>query len=180
MTIIFVDVRGSTQLAEGRAPAEVGDLLAPFFESVTQALIETDGFIIDFRGDCVVAVYPPGLSGEDYESKAVEAVRHLQRGIAPKTPENTPLPFGIGVHTGTIWIGTVRGAEGGMLDIMIQGDNVNITARLSQIARPGEALISDVVCKNIQMPIDKLEAREVELKGKSTPVAVHVMSGSTN
>jgi len=175
MPMMFVDVRGSVPLAERMAPAQYSRYLADFFQSATQALIDTDGFVLDLRGDCVVGVFPEGFCGKNYASKAVEAARHLLRDIAPKSLDGTPLPIGIGLHTGLIFIGTVSGAQGGIQDITILGDNVNIAARLSQVARRGEALISDALCKASGLSIDGLEARQVELKGKSLRTTAYVM-----
>ncbi|MCB1513874.1 MAG: adenylate/guanylate cyclase domain-containing protein [Hyphomicrobiaceae bacterium] len=175
MSIIFVDIRGSVPLAARMQPAEFSRYMADFFRAATQALIDTDGFVIDFRGDCVVGVYPPGFSGADHASKAVEAARRLLLDRAPKAPDGTPLPIGVGVHTGLVYIGTVSGAEGGIQDLTILGDNVNLAARLSQMAAPGEALISDAAWRS-GMPGDGgAEERVIQVSGKTEPVPVHVL-----
>jgi adenylate cyclase len=176
LSMVFVDVRGSVPLAEQLKPAEYSRYMAGFFQSATQALINTDGFVIDFRGDCVVGVYPPGFSGSDHAKKAIEAAHQLVGDIQPKTPECAVLPIGVGAHWGTVYIGTMSGAEGGMQDIGIFGDNANIAARLSQAAGPGEALISDALCIVSGLPTDRLEARQLELKGRSAACTAYVIS----
>jgi adenylate cyclase len=178
LSMMFVDVRGSVPLAERMAPAEYSRYLADFFQSATQALIDTDGFVMDLRGDCVVGVFPPGLCGENHASKVVEAARHLLRDITPKVPDGSPLPIGVGATIGEVYIGTLSGAEGGIQDITILGDNVNVAARLSQVANPGEALISEALCKASGLPIEGLEVRQVELKGRSAKTVAYVMRGS--
>jgi len=175
LSMLFVDLRGSVPLAERMAPAEYSRYLAGFFQSATQAMIDTDGFVIDFRGDCVVGVYPPGFSGPSHAAKAVEGARHLLREIAPKTPQGSPLPIGIGAHTGLVYVGTVSGAEGGIQDITVLGDNVNIAARLSQVAGAGEALASEDIFKASGLSDAGILSRRVEAKGKSAPIVAYVL-----
>ena len=177
MSIIFIDVRGSVSLAEGVPPAAHSRYMANFFQSTTQALIDTDGFIVDIGGDNVVGVYPPGFSGPDHANKVVEAARHLLNDIPPTTPAGAALPIGVGAHVGRVYIGTLSGAEGGIQDIAVFGDNVNIAARLSQVAGPGEALISDALCKRSELRTGELEMRQVTLKGKSAPTMTYVIKG---
>ena len=180
MSMMFVDVRGSVQIAERMAPAGFSQFLQGFFASATQALIDTDGFVVDFRGDCVVGVYPPGFSGADHARKAVEAARHLLNDIPPLAPDGALVPIGIGIHTGLVFIGTVSGAESGMHDITILGHNVNIAARLSQSAGAGEALISEEAVAASRLELGALEVRELELKGKSTLTAARVLRSAAN
>lgn len=180
MSIMFVDVRGSVSIAEQLKPAEFSLFMKGFFTAATQALIESDGFVIDFRGDCVTGVYPPGFSGKDHARKAFDGAKHLLRDMAPRAPDGSIVPIGIGVHTGVVHIGTISGAEGGMQGISILGDNANIAARLSQVAGPGEALISGTACRASKQPVEHLEARQVELKGKSTPISVRVLVDGTS
>lgn len=175
MSVMFVDIRGSVPLAARMAPAEFSRYLEGFFRSATQALIDTDGFVIDFRGDCVLGVYPPGFSGADHASKAVEAAHHLLFDLVPKAPDGSALPIGVGVHSGLVYIGTVSGAEGGIQDLTILGDNVNMAARLSQVAEPGEALLSQDVWKASGHHFEGVEQRLIHVAGKPEPVSVMVM-----
>ena len=88
------------------------------------------------------------------------------------------LPIGVGVHTGNVYIGTVSGAEGGIQDLTILGDNANIAARLSQAAGPGEALISAAAGQSSNVPLDGLEIRVIGMPGKNGTFPVHVIRGS--
>ena len=156
-------MRGSVPTAEKLPPAQFSRLINDLYAVATKALIDTDGFVVELRGDEVVGVYPPGFSGPLHASKAIQAAEHL---------------LGIGVHTGSVFIGTVSGAEGMTQDISIWGDNANIAARLASIAQPGEALISDATCKTAELDCENLELRELQLKGKSVPTAVRVLRSS--
>lgn len=175
--MVFVDVRGSVTIGEKLAPTEYHRVMSGFYTAATQALIDTDGFVIDLVGDEVVGVYPPGFSGPQHARKAVQAAEHLLRVTLPSAPDGSPLPIGVGVHTGNVFIGTVSGAEGGIQEVRAMGDNVNIAARLAEMAEAGVALISDAACAAAGLKVEDLESRQLELKGRTKATAVHVLRG---
>jgi class 3 adenylate cyclase len=178
--IIAADLRGSVALAETMdSDVYQRRYEDPFLIAATQALIDTDGFIAETRGDELRGVYPRGFCGADYLRKVVEGARHLLQDISPKTPEGTPIPFGIGVHIGNIVIGTQPRAGGPFQRIAITGDGVNTCSRICDEAGPGEALISEPVCKEIGFPIDRLESRLLNLKGKKEPLLVYVITAQS-
>jgi adenylate cyclase len=172
MTLVFADVRGSTALAEQVRPTELHRRMNAFYSGVTHEIVETDGFMIDVVGDEVVGVYPPGFSGEGHAALAIEAARRLVALDASATGE---LAFGVGVHTGVVHIGTTLGADEGIADVRAMGDTVNVAARLSSSAAPGEALVSAAAWAAAGEPAQGLEERDVELKGRVEPLHVSVI-----
>ena len=89
-------------------------------------------------------------------------------------PDGPWLPVGVGVHTGTAFVGVVGGED--IQDFTALGDNVNITARFASQARAGEILISEAAYAAWPVSIlEHLEHRQLELKGKSEPIEVRVL-----
>jgi class 3 adenylate cyclase len=174
--MISVDMRGSVALAESMDSGEYQRRFEdPFLVAATQALIDTDGFTAETRGDEVRGLYPIGFSGPKHVRKAVEGARHLLQDISPKTPEGTSIPFGIGVHMGDTMIGTQPRA-GVFQRVAITGDGPNTCSRICDEAGPGEALISEIVCEKAGLPIDRLEGRRLTLEGKKEPISVYVIT----
>lgn len=168
MSMLFVDVRGSTKLAETMSATQFSALLNSFYALTTSVLFETDGFVIDLVGDEVVGLYPPGFSGTDHAKLAIRAAQLILR-------TNTAVPIGIGVHTGVAYIGTMGGADNSIMDVRALGDSVNTAARLCSQAAAGEAFVSEAACERAGLAFGELENRHLELKGKSEPVAVRVL-----
>jgi adenylate cyclase len=168
MSMLFVDVRGSTTLAEKMSPTKFSELMNSFYNMTTGVLFETDGFVIDLVGDEVVGLYPPGFSGPDHAKLAIRAAQLMLQS-------KFDIPMGIGVHTGVAYIGTMGGADDSIMDVRALGDTVNTAARLCSKAAPGEALLSEKVCEVASMNVDHLEPRRVELKGKNEPVDVRIL-----
>jgi adenylate cyclase len=175
LSILFVDVRNSVGLAERLGPTAFSNVMRDFYTVATQSLIDTDGFVIEFIGDAVAGIYPPGFCGPEYAHKAIAGAEHLLRDKMPSTRDGTELLIGVGVHTGTVFIGTVAGAEGGYHDVQPLGDNVNVAARLSGMAEPRQALISEATLIAAGCNLVGLESRRLDLKGRASPIAAYVI-----
>jgi len=175
LSIIFVDVRNSVGLAEQIQPKAYSHIMREYYAVATQSLIDTDGFVIEFIGDAVAGIYPPGFCGPSYARKAIAGAEHLMRDKMPSAGDGTELIIGVGVHTGTVFIGTVTGAEGGYRDVQPLGDNVNVAARLSSLAKPREALISEATLIAAGCNLMGLEMRRLDLKGRTSPINAYVI-----
>lgn len=175
ISMLFVDVRGSTGMAEGMSPASFSQLMNRFYKAATDVLIRTDAVIDKLVGDEVIGLYLPLFTGPNHARPAVLAAKELLVATGHAEEEGPWLPIGIGVHTGLAFVGTVGGAEGTVTDITALGDNVNVTARLASVAAPGEALISEAAYAAGGVDLGELASRQLELKGKSAPIAARVL-----
>lgn len=176
LSLLFADVRGSTNLAEGMSPLDYSRLINRFYNAATHVLVRSDALIDKIVGDQVVAMFVPGFAGPRHARRALEAAQEILRATGHARPEGPWIPLGAGVHTGTAFVGSV-GTEGGTSDITVLGDAANTTARLASAARQGEVLISDAAYTAAGLHLGQLERRHLQLKGKTEPVLVHVLPG---
>ncbi len=174
LTMLFADVRGSTTLAEGMSAREFSQLINRFYKIATHVLIQTDALVDRLLGDEAIGLYLPGFAGAEHPRKAVEAAQELLRLTGHNDAKGPWLPVGVGIHTGPAFVGVV-GSEESTADFTALGDHVNITARLASQAGAGEILISDASYSASGLDIHGLEHRQLELKGKSEPIGVHVL-----
>jgi adenylate cyclase len=175
LSMLFVDVRGSTSLAEKMNPSSYGRLMNRFYKAATDVLIRTDAFIDQFVGDEAVGLYFPLFTGPNHSRAAVLGAQELLHVMGYGGKKEPWIPVGIGVHTGNVFFGTISGSEGSVTDVAAMGDNVNTTARIASKAAPGEALISDVAYSASGLDLGDLEHRQLELKGKSELISVCVL-----
>jgi adenylate cyclase len=173
--MLFVDVRGSTTIAEKMDTLEFSRLMNRFYESAINVLVLADAFIDKLVGDEVTALFIPGYAGKDHARKAVEAGLALLRVTGHGDVGGPWVPVGVGIHTGTAWVGSIVGAKGDAADFTALGDNVNIAARLASKAGQGEVLASEATMNAARIETDELEKRQLELKGKSELVSVRVL-----
>ena len=129
---------------------------------------------------CLKSRCPPGIplgarDGIEKEVAAVKAGQELLDVTGHGDPNGPWVLVGVGIHTGTAWVGSIAGASGAAADFIALGDNVNVAARLAFNAAGGEVVISDATYSAAKMANQDLERRELELKGKSELVSVRVL-----
>ena len=174
LSLLFVDVRGSTALAEGMNPTEYSKLINRFYKSASQVMIQSDALIDKIIGDQVAGMYVPGFAGAYHSGRAIEAARDILQATGYGSPGGPWISLGAGVHTGTAFVGSL-GTEDGTSDITVLGDTPNTAARLSTKAGKGEILISESAYESSGLELGDLDKRSLELKGKSEPADVYVM-----
>jgi adenylate cyclase len=172
MSILFIDIRGSTALSEKMSPTEFSQLINRFYAAATKVIIENDGLVEKLAGDEVAAFWGAGFAGPDYVQRTIKVAQNLLRVM-----ERQNIPVGIGVHAGIAYFGAMGTAEG-LTDISAKGDEVNTAARLASKAAAGEIVLSEQTLEKAGMHGGNLESRSLELKGISEPVQVRVMRGS--
>jgi adenylate cyclase len=135
---MFVDLRDSTRIAEGRLPYDVVFVMNQFFAEMYQALRATNGYYAQFRGDGLLALY--GLNGEPAQAcrEALAGAAEMQRrlealnaSLAADLAE--PLRIGIGAHLGLAIVGTMGPPDAPIRSAI--GDNINIAARLEGMTK---------------------------------------------
>ena len=179
VTILFIDVRGSTQLAEKRLPYDVVFLLNQFFAEMGDAVRSEGGHYSNFTGDGLMALF--GLGGEpDKGARAaltcalrmLERLERLNQRLCHEM--ETPLRIGVGIHTGEAIVGRMGPPTTPILSAL--GDSVNTAARL-------ESMTKELHC-GVVVSFDTLQAAElsfatplffVMLRGRSTRLAVSAL-----
>lgn len=183
VTILFIDLRGSTRLAQARLPYDVVFLLNHYFAEMATAIDDTGGHYSNFTGDGLMALF--GLDGNPADGaqaalhcalRMLENLDRLNRELAAELSE--PMIIGIGIHTGDAVIGKMGPPKTPVLSAL--GEAVNIAARLEGIT------------KDLKMPVvvslDTLAAaqlspqaslRNVLLRDRSEPLAVAALSAQS-
>lgn len=179
LSLLFADVRGSTNLAESLGTARFSRLINRFYKIASQIMVDSDALIDKIIGDQVAGIYVPGFAGALHSQRAVEAGRALLAATGHSEANGPWIPLGVGIHTGTAYVGSV-GAKEGTMDITVLGDAANTAARLASQAKTGEILISEQAYQAAGLDLGILEVRELALKGKSQSVSVHVLAGTSD
>jgi adenylate cyclase len=131
VSVLFVDVTGSTWLAATREPTEVVALLNGLFSVVVRIVGEEGGWVDKFEGDAALCVFgaPGPLDG--HPTAALRAARRLRESVG--------VEVGIGVSSGTVVAGNI-GAED-RFEYTVIGDPVNEAARLTEEAKGRESRV---------------------------------------
>lgn len=178
---LFVDMRGSTQLAEKRLPFDTVFIVNRFLGAVSQAVIENGGQPNQFVGDGMLALF--GLSA-DPQTACRQALKAAS-GIAAHIDQlnellshdlRQPIRFGIGIHGGEVIIGDIGYRDHVVFTAL--GDAVNVAARLQDMTKTlaCEAVVSEEVHHTAGLPDDALPHQEVAIRGRDEPLAVRVVA----
>jgi adenylate cyclase len=181
---MFVDMRGSTSLSEGRLPFDVVFLINRFVETVSRAITDAGGEPNQFVGDGVLALF--GLKSDAATAcrQALRAaslvaanVAHLNHLFATELGE--PVEYGIGIHAGDVIIGDI-GFRGRTVFTAL-GDSVNVAARLQNMTKRlgTRAVVSEEVCRTAGISADALKVTEVEIRGHEKPLRVCTLDDPT-
>ncbi|WP_430649938.1 adenylate/guanylate cyclase domain-containing protein [Bradyrhizobium tropiciagri] len=180
---MFVDMRGSTQLAEKRLPFDTVFIVNRFLGAVSQAVLEAGGRPNQFIGDGMLALF--GLSTDRHEAcrQALRAAAMIAANIDELNQFlshdlREPIRFGIGIHGGEVIVGDI-----GYRDHMVftaLGDAVNVAARLQDMTKAlaCEAVISDEVRVTAGLAVDALPAQEVAIRGRNEPMTVRTVEAT--
>jgi adenylate cyclase len=181
ISVLFVDVRGFTSLAERLAPAEVAQRLNRFYALASEAIFKYDGTLDKFVGDQVMAFFGAPLYARDHPQRAVrvallilEGMSKLTQGESYDDTQDKLLRVGAGIASGEAFVGNVGG--GAVTDYTVLGDTVNVAARLQGAAASGEILVTEETYRRVESEFPNAPGRELDLKGKSEPVHARVIA----
>ncbi len=139
ITILFVDLRGSTTLGETKLAYDLLYILNQFFREMTKALDATNGHYAQFAGDGLMALY--GLDARDPAAGAADAFRGAREMLARIDQLNSrlraelpqPMRIGIAIHFSEAIVGAMGPPE--LQIVTAIGDAVNTCSRLENLTK---------------------------------------------
>lgn len=134
VSVLFVDLVGSTTYATQHPPEDVVAVLNRFFAVIVEEVDTHGGLVNKFMGDAVLALFGAPVDLDDHATPALASARAIARRLADEVPE---LGAGIGVATGDVVVGNV-GHET-RFEYTVIGDAVNSAARLTDLAKDTDA-----------------------------------------
>jgi adenylate cyclase len=181
ITVVFVDLRGSTTLGEARLPYDVLFILNQFFYEMTKALTDTSGHYSQFTGDGLMALY--GLYATDPKTGAAEAIRGaremLQRleqlNYQMRNDLREPLRIGIGIHYSEAIVGAMGPPRSQIITAI--GDTVNTCARLESLTKEYDCsvVISRQAAEAAGLTLAGHTLQQAPVKGRKEPVEFYAL-----
>jgi class 3 adenylate cyclase/tetratricopeptide (TPR) repeat protein len=173
VTVVFIDVTGSTSLGERLDPERMRRLLRSYFAALKEILERHGGSVEKFIGDAVMAVFGMPIVHEDDALRACRAALEIRDKLRELNAQlELEQGFGIEVRTG-LNTGEVVADATDEMDAMIVGDAVNVAARLEQSAAPGEILLGASTYRLVRDQVQVEEVEPLTVKGKAEPVVAH-------
>jgi len=179
-TIFYSDIRGFTAMSERMSAEAIYDQLNEYFEAMCAVIFKYGGYVDKFIGDCIMVAFSAPVQTPDDARKAVEAALEQQRVIGElgerwRKEGKEPFTVGMGINTGRVVMGNLGASS--RMNYTVIGDDVNIAARLYNVALGGQIIISESTYEEVK---DFFEVRELEpvvVKGKTAPLRTFEVLG---
>jgi class 3 adenylate cyclase len=173
VSVLFVDVRGFTEIAERLDAREIVGRLNALFDTVVPCVVEHGGHANKFVGDGLLAVFGAPDRLADHADRALAAALAIPRLVHEVF--GGEIEIGIGANSGPVVAGSVGG--GGRYEFTVIGDPVNVAARVEEATRVtgDEILVTEDLRAHLRgsAGIDWIERCDVPLKGKADPVTLY-------
>lgn len=181
LVCMFVDMRGSTMLAEKRLPYDTVFIVNRFLAAVSQAVVACGGKPNQFIGDGELALFGLNCDPQTACRQALKAAAQIAENIdelnqALQYDLPQPLRFGIGIHGGEVIVGDI-----GYRDNMVftaLGDPVNVAARLQDMTKnlSCAAIVSEDVFISAGLDAGTLAPHDLPVRGRSAPIKIRAVA----
>lgn len=179
-TVFYSDIRGFTAMSETMTPEEIYTQLNEYFEAMCEIIFAHGGYVDKFIGDCVMAVFSAPYQTPDDARNAVASAVQQQHKIIELSERWTaegrrPFTVGMGINTGEVVMGNLGASS--RMNYTVIGDDVNVAARLYNVALGGQIIISETTYARCRDLVEVEALEPVSVKGKSRPIAIYSVKG---
>jgi predicted ATPase/class 3 adenylate cyclase len=177
LTVMFMDLVGSTALSARLDPEDMRIVLGTFRDTVAAEVARFDGFVAQYLGDGILAYFGWPRAHEDDAERAVRA------GIAAiatvgklATPADQDLAARVGIATGVVVVGDLIGQQDSLQRAVI-GETPNLAARMQTLAQPGQVVIAEATRRLLGLGFDLHDLGRQTVKGIAEPVRAFAVTG---
>jgi class 3 adenylate cyclase len=177
LSVMFVDLVGSTALAARLDPEDMAAVIRAYHGCCAEAVTRWGGHVAKYMGDGVLAYFGWPQAHED------EAERAVRTGLATvdaitrlDTPAGAPRAARVGIATGLVIVGELIG-EGAAKEQTVVGETPNLAARLQVLAEPGSVVISQATRRLLGGLFALADLGPVRLNGFAEPLPAWRVEG---
>ena len=181
VTVLFADVKGSMELAEGQDPEVWHSILNRFFGILTEGVHRFEGTVNQYTGDGIMALFGAPIAHEDHPQRACYAALWLQGELQTcareiKREHGVGVSTRLGLHSGEVVVGKI--GDDLRMDYTAQGHTVGLAQRMESLAEPNTCYLTDATANLVSgyFALDNLG--EFPIKGVSEPVHVFQLVGT--
>jgi class 3 adenylate cyclase/tetratricopeptide (TPR) repeat protein len=182
VTVLFADIKDSTELIKDLDPEAAQQLLDPAIHIMMDAVHRFEGTVNQVMGDGIMALFGAPLAHEDHAVRACYAALAMQTAVKQYAAEvqrrhGVPLQMRVGVNAGEVVVRAI-GSDLHM-DYSAIGQTTHLAARMEQMAMPGTILLTPAVLNLIDGLIQVTPVGPVSIKGLAEPMEVFELVGVT-
>jgi class 3 adenylate cyclase/tetratricopeptide (TPR) repeat protein len=181
VTILFADVKGSTDLVQHMDAEAVSSLLDPVQRMMMDAVHAYEGTVNEVLGDGIMAIFGAPIAHEDHALRACRAALDMQRTVRRWAKQAAPgsaaeaIRLRVGLNSGEV---VVRAINNDLtISYSAMGMTTHLAARMEQSAAPGTIRLTNHTLRHVGGLIDGRPRGEIKVKGVTQPVPVYELRG---
>ena len=176
LTVMFVDLVGSTALAARLDPEDMGQVIRAYQDTCTEVVERWGGHVAKYMGDGVLAYFGWPQAHEEEAERAVRAGLEVADGVAKLDTPAGKAAARIGIATGRVIVGELIG-DGSAQEQTVVGEAPALAARLQALAQPGSVLISQATRRLVGGLFALVDLGPLRLKGFAEPLTAWRVEG---
>jgi len=182
VTVLFADLKDSTELIRGLDPEAAQQLLDPAIRIMMDAVHRFEGTVNQVLGDGIMALFGAPIAHEDHALRACYAALAMQAAMQPITEEvrrsrGLELRMRVGLNSGEV---VVRAIGNDLhMDYSAVGETTHLAARMEQLATPGSIRLTTSTLRLVEGLVRVNTLGPVPVKGLLDPVDVFELVGAS-
>ena len=179
LTVMFVDLVGSTEMASRVDPEDMRNVITGYQNTVAGVVTRYDGFVAKFMGDGVLCYFGWPRASEDDPERAVRAGLNIIDAVKKTSgPDGEPLATRVGIATGVVIVGDLIGS-GATQEAAVVGETPNLAARLQGIATANQVVVPQTTADLLGKVFELNAMGSHQLKGITEAVEAYAVAGET-
>ena len=176
VTILFADLSGFTNLSVTQSQENLHRVMHRYFEEVDEVVVNYGGTVDKHIGDAVMALFGAPITHDNDHERAIHSALDIHARLEALSQElGIELKAHIGIASGQVVASGIGSASHSEYTVL--GESVNLAARLVDLAKPDETLISDTVCQALLHLLSVESIGGVKVKGIEDAVDVWRLLG---
>src|SRR5713101_6973617 len=182
VTVLFADLKGSTELIADLDPEAAQQLLDPALHAMMAAVHRYEGTVNQVLGDGIMALFGAPLAHEDHAVRACYAGLAMQAALRRYAEEvrrshGLEMQARVGLNSGEV---VVRAIGNDLhMDYSAVGQTTHLAARMEQLATPGSILLTAATLRLVEGLVQVTPLGPVPVKGLDEPVEVFELVGAS-
>jgi len=174
LSILFLDLRNFTSLAEKMTPQEVVSLINTLFSPFSEIIQKNKGMVDKYVGDAIMALFNAPVDVKDHAVMACKSALEIMDKLKELNEKmGTEIDIGIGINTDTVYVGNMGSEK--RFNYTAIGDGVNLASRLESKTKElnCKILISHTTYEQVKTHFRCRYIGEVKVKGKEEKIKVY-------
>ena len=182
VTVLFADLKGSTELIAGLDPEEARKLLDPALHVMIEAVHRFEGTVNQVLGDGIMALFGAPVAHEDHALRACYAGLAMQAAMRRYAEEvrrshGLEVQIRVGLNSGAV---VVRAIGNDLhMDYSAVGQTTHLAARMEQLATPGSIRLTAATLRLVEGLVQVNALGQFPVKGLADPVEVFELVGAS-